>query len=846
MKRVKRCFRAAGRKIVLVFMCAALFLTAIPLAACDGKEGVNAAVWTARGTEKIIRDTDYSSRHTEKEIFFHAFRNEYENAQIIITAKKDISSYSLTLGDLVSDGGDKLSKENFTVYNEKYIHVEVTKDPLALTGSGYYPDALLPFEKAEEYGENTVKAGSNQGIWISLKVPEDQKADIYKGVFTVDADGEKYEVAVQAEIYDYTLDEEVRSKSSFGLSWQQVAVGEMDSSVEMQKAYYEFFLEYRLSPGGFPGMQNEIWITGEDYSVFDKWIEQAAIYAADPRCSNYHLPYQRDYGQVNEEGKSVQCVDLEVMRVLLEKMLDYSKEHNVNLFKKAGTYFVFFDEYDVNGTVSFANYTLKTTAELYRATAEEYAAKWGGYDNLSPFLKEVLDDLENLKNKCVGSLSEDLTEKCVLVPLVDHLDSESSRASYAEWARSWYGDGYETWTYTCLNPKAPNPTYHLEDELLSSRLLNWMMYDYDITGNLYWSSVLNMYNDGYVSDGILTDFYGEALRFANSNGDGFLMYIGREYGIFGPIGTVRLQSIRDGAEDYDLFYALEEFYKRNASLKGEIYDGGGFERIFDLVARDLYNGTLCLYEDGYLDRFDASRALLADLLELAENTGTVIEDFTVDRGRADIRISAPKDVVLTYDADLVRSEERNGISTYELSMDMNGAENYLSLYAESEEGRYGVRLYLGGRSVQYDFASLYESGEISVEHVSDGSHSVREIIVEGETLKALVMHYDVDENEELQYATIDVSKLKIDEAYQSIYLDVYANEKTEINILGRCVRGASKNAASVTLNEGINRIAIDTSVFNMLADGRLEKLIFTSAEIDEENEFCLVDLQLVG
>ena len=49
------------------------------------------------------------------------------------------------------------------------------------------------------------------------------------------------------------------------------------------------------------------------------------------------------------------------------------------------------------------------------------------------------------------------------------------------------------WTYTCMNPRPPYPTYHLDDTLTSSRLLGWMMYNYDIVGNLYWETVLYSY-----------------------------------------------------------------------------------------------------------------------------------------------------------------------------------------------------------------------------------------------------------------------------------------------------------------------------------------------------------------
>lgn len=53
-----------------------------------------------------------------------AVRNEYENAQVILTAEKDVKSYTVTLSDLTGAAGT-FKKENFKIYNQKYI--EVTK-----------------------------------------------------------------------------------------------------------------------------------------------------------------------------------------------------------------------------------------------------------------------------------------------------------------------------------------------------------------------------------------------------------------------------------------------------------------------------------------------------------------------------------------------------------------------------------------------------------------------------------------------------------------------------------------------------------------------------------------------
>lgn len=57
---------------------------------------------------------------------FSAVKNEYESAQLIVTANKAVRSYDVELSDLKGENGEIFSAENFTVYNQKYIQVTRT------------------------------------------------------------------------------------------------------------------------------------------------------------------------------------------------------------------------------------------------------------------------------------------------------------------------------------------------------------------------------------------------------------------------------------------------------------------------------------------------------------------------------------------------------------------------------------------------------------------------------------------------------------------------------------------------------------------------------------------------
>ena len=271
------------KKILIIVLSLALALSAV---SCKEKGEADISVWTTYDTVKVLRDKTYTETLPAK-LSFSAVKNEYESAQIIITANKAVKSYEVELSDLTNEDGEVFSKDNFSVYNQKYI--QVTRTTTNYFESGWYPDAILPFDTAVEYGENTVAEGQNQGIWFSCSVPAGQKAGVYSGSFTLKADGSSVEVPVSVEVLDYTLSDEVHSRSSFGIHryWNEggIVSAEKDASYDMYAAYYEYLLDHRISARYMPSAMTDI----------EGFIAQLRKYATDPKCSNYILPYVSAY-----------------------------------------------------------------------------------------------------------------------------------------------------------------------------------------------------------------------------------------------------------------------------------------------------------------------------------------------------------------------------------------------------------------------------------------------------------------------------------------------------------------------------------------------------------------------
>ncbi|MBQ7913309.1 MAG: DUF4091 domain-containing protein [Clostridia bacterium] len=784
----------------------------------DGESGSSAktAVWTAYGTEKILADVDYSDRHDEKTLQIKAFRNEYESAQIILTPNKDVKAYSIELSDLTC-GENVLSKDAFTVYNQKYVLVDSIKDNNVTTGAGYYPDALLPFEAAVKYGENEIDGGKNQGIWLTLHTEDTQEAGTYTGNFAVIMDGTKYDVPVSVTVFDYTLSDTVHSKSSFLINAEEMAVGELDSTDEMIETYHDFLLDFRISPNHLPG--NDFYALLKDEKL-EAFLDSAVKATLDPRCSNYNITYMDSSAVVDVDGvrSSIQTVDFVTFEKTLIAMAERSVQEKANLFKKAQTYIVFLDEYDYNNRIVEANYNLQKLDELCKQVAADLEETLVCDD--ADFKAELLQDLAKIRHKLVGSLNADLTSKATMVPTLDKYHTEAIRQQYEQWAEKWYGEDAELWTYTAMDPDPPHPTYHTEDVLISSRLMGWMMYNYNIVGNLYWNTTLYTYSDGYNTMGQIQDYYDTALRFWRSNGDGYLMYPGRPYGIYGPVGTVRLHSIRDGNEDYDLLYALEEIYQERG------VSGDDFDTVLHYLVQDLYTGTQCNTSADVNELLIKSRELLAQLLVLAEK-GVVLERAAIEGitgennekyNAVTFTVSAVEGTTIKADGKALTPVVENGISVYTVKADLLNAENALTLTVGVDGADYALGLNLGaGGKVRTEDRALVEMlSEVSVNNAQmesaqiDGTAAIK--------LSGAAATYRAD---------INVSKLAIDNSVKTVTLRVYAEEAgSTMRVLYQCTKDSALIAAleGYELQQGWNEITLEVSAFNCDQDEILQKL----------------------
>ena len=568
--------RKTGKKVVS--LCMVLLMAASMLISCGQKkpntenpaavtDGVK--LWWAYNTENLMQDFAYDYDR-DSTLRFYGIKGDVESIQLMITPDKDVLDYDFTMGDIATQSGSVISADCFEIYAEHYMEITSSYNPN--TVSGYYPDALVPLENYRSRRCNSIHAGENQGIWLNLNIPADAQAGTYTGEGKLTLDGKEYAIPIALTVYNVAMPEEVHPQSAYLIWYNYVESGEGTTDPQMYENYFWFLANKRITPDQ-PGPH----ITN-DYAVYADYV--AENLAQNPMIPSYGLPYALK----NIDG--VNHLDEDQVLALLNQLADknialrQAGNTSIDLFEKAYYYLgSICDEPD-----SIEDFELVRESDLIITNAKfKVAERLNHYPDLQ-------ESLLSLKHIVTTSYSEEMigtdTQGGVQTwcPKYRFFHTEAQRQEYLDRQNSQDRlMGENVWWYGCLDPRAPYPTYHLDDNLISSRIVSWMQYDYGIEGELYWC--VNWYTS-YTGE---RDVWTDAETGPQTPGDGYLVYPGKEFGVKGPISTLRLESIRESREDYEYLWLFEQKIEEYNRANGTAYDANTLlQTYFD----GLYEGAI--------------------------------------------------------------------------------------------------------------------------------------------------------------------------------------------------------------------------------------------------------------
>ncbi len=354
-----------------------------------------------------------------------------------------------------------------------------------------------------------VPSGQNQGITLTVQVPKGQSPGVYSGVVTLKSGTATTLVPIVVNVWDFELSDEKHTQSAFAIWGNEVALAHQVAV--NSPAYWTLMENYYDMLQDYRVDPTDLPIPSDDVQQF---IADATPYLQDPKVASFRIPYYN-----NDPVKTKQMTDALRTQGWLDKGYFYLEQID-----------------------------------------EPPPSQYPLVQQLSAELQQIASDAKHLVTK--EPVSELYGYVNTWAPPL-HMYNEST-------AKLRQAAGEHVWWYTAVTPKRPSPSYHIDDDLLGARMLSWMQKRYDVEGNLYWSATVFRKFDG--TQYVARDVWNDPLAYPGANGDGFLLYPGYDLGINGPVATVRLDAIRDGMEDYEYLWLLEQKMTQAAADLGVAFD----------------------------------------------------------------------------------------------------------------------------------------------------------------------------------------------------------------------------------------------------------------------------------
>jgi hypothetical protein len=469
------------------------------------------AIWTADSMNRVMP----SDLPSEKALFgtleLSAARNEYESGQVVLLppAGAPLSDVRLTMSDLISAAGDRISAAHLQWHQVGYVRIESQADHPYVPRHGpcWWPDPLLPVERFD------VEPGWGQPLWITVFVPPEAPPGRYLGEVTVSAAGNPdAKVPISVRVHGFTIPVAGHLKTAFALmdGFLEKVYGRGRVTPELRRAYGDFALAHRLNP--------------DDITRTD-------------------LPAVDDLSHFRSRGMTAfNVVNLAKPRgpapwSCFSPVGFYTKEFKQGLVASLDPY----------------------VAELQRRGLDREAYVYGFDERpkeFEPVIREyfgMIKERYGLPTLTTAKIPQD--PRAMRDLKVDWLCPLSDVYSFAD-AERCRAEGLQVWSYVCLGPRFPFANFLADDPLIEPRVIMWQAFHQKLDGFLYWG--LNVWERERntapidLARGAKLDWSITTIGMPSLHGDGVLLYPLAS----GPAGSIRLANLRDGLEDYEYLWAV--------------------------------------------------------------------------------------------------------------------------------------------------------------------------------------------------------------------------------------------------------------------------------------------------
>ncbi|MHB1153012.1 MAG: DUF4091 domain-containing protein [Eubacteriales bacterium] len=438
---------------------------------------------------------------------------------------------------------DQLNKIDTEILREYYIETQADT---------YYPDPIAPTT------DNFIlNANENLTFLIKFKTTERTNAGEYNvNIKIKQNDKNILNLKITIHIWDFILPESSSCATAVGLYPEYInklhGIMTVDKQIVMYKTYYDYLLENRVCAYSLP------------YDILDNRADE---YLDNPRVTNLVIPYSK-----NDD----------IIRAYYKKL-----SANPIWFSKAIFYPL--DEPTSN----------KHLDEL-KVICERLDKLYPGYQLVTPFFTNIQYNSTKDQIDYMTGLTNIWCPKTFLY-ITSNIYSTEQLKKYSPFGKRMderKAAGDRIWWYVCWEPGDPYCNLFVDMDGIMHRLLFWQQKLYNVDGFLYWGA-----NYWRGTDDPWTDMRTVKDLSMDVFGDGSLLYNGNKAGKDGPAGSMRLEAIRDGIEDFDMFTLAEKYLGR--------------EYVVNII--NEVTSSVIKYSKSE-DKFSAVRIKIGDALEKVVNS----------------------------------------------------------------------------------------------------------------------------------------------------------------------------------------------------------------------------------
>ena len=484
-----------------------------------------------------IFEDGYNCPQPQRAIEIFGIRNECVSAQCVIKANQDIRHVTGSVSPL------KHVKHSASLPASAIRWNFVGSVPIAENTPKYRKTDLVrpaparfPDYLAEDK-EVSIEKGCYKAVYLTVRIPRNAKAGDYKGAVTIRTEKGNKSLPLHLTVYPLTLPDERHlmvtewfTTSNFK-KFHDIDISDSERFYEMLRVYAQNMAEhrqnvFRVSIGLITSKQEANGRLKFDFSRFDKCVD---IFWNTGHMDLLETGFAATFGEGGWSSTEIVLRDFRVQKDSTNELITIPGKEFLPQFLPA-----FENHLRQKGWLTKTVFHIADEPSNHNVMSWRQASDY--VHRYAPSLRRI-DAIET--PYCFDRLE-------IWAPKLDHL------ATWHDVYKRAQSQGYELWFYTVgIHQKGSHPNKTVDVPLIESRILHWLNYRFGLKGYLHWG--FNRWTD---------DPFGAPGR---HRGDGWHVYPKKN----GLINSLRWEQMRNGIQDYEYLWMLENRIRKMKNTLGE-------------------------------------------------------------------------------------------------------------------------------------------------------------------------------------------------------------------------------------------------------------------------------------